>query len=405
MAAESRVRDLIKVGIWFDRPVEYSGGLNYIRNLLHAIHIANRNRIRVYLFVGSQIDEKLVSDLSRLAQVVRTPVLDRYSPWWFLDRFLVKFMASHRLVARELQKRGIAVLSHAAHVSHLGPGFRIIAWYPDFQFLHLPEMFPGLDVNEEIGRIRGSAARADAIVVSSHAALADFESIAPAECLKRTRVLQFVSQPAHESALTDISDEVKRRYSIEGRYFHLPNQFWQHKNHWVVAKALSELKRQGVEIKVICTGNLVDYRLPKSTYVEALRSYVSDQGLEQNLVILGLIPYSDALQLMRGSVAVINPSRFEGWSSTVEEAKSMGKKLIVSDIPVHREQNPTGALFFAPDDVAALSALLLDLWTRREDDDAGAANAARAALVDRTLAFGENYIELLEELVSIAKRS
>ena len=30
---------------------------------------------------------------------------------------------------------------------------------------------------------------------------------------------------------------------------------------------------------------------------------------------------------MYHSVSLINPSKFEGWSSSVEQAKSMGKKL------------------------------------------------------------------------------
>ena len=58
------------------------------------------------------------------------------------------------------------------------------------------------------------------------------------------------------------------------------------------------------------------------------------------------MPYSDVIALMRYSVAVINPSLFEGWSTTVEEAKSLGKSILLSDIPVHREQSPVRGHFF-----------------------------------------------------------
>ena len=40
------------------------------------------------------------------------------------------------------------------------------------------------------------------------------------------------------------------------------------------------------------------------------------------------------------SVAVINPSEFEGRSSTVEQAKSLGKQVILSNIKIHKEQKP-----------------------------------------------------------------
>ncbi len=38
------------------------------------------------------------------------------------------------------------------------------------------------------------------------------------------------------------------------------------------------------------------------------------------------------------STALINPSQFEGWSTTVEEAKSLGVKMLLSDLEVHKEQ-------------------------------------------------------------------
>jgi glycosyltransferase involved in cell wall biosynthesis len=58
---------------------------------------------------------------------------------------------------------------------------------------------------------------------------------------------------------------------------------------------------------------------------------------------------------MHHAVAFINPSRFEGWSTSVEEAKSMGKQIVLSDIPVHREQAPSRGFFFADNDPRALA--------------------------------------------------
>jgi hypothetical protein len=33
---------------------------------------------------------------------------------------------------------------------------------------------------------------------------------------------------------------------------------------------------------------------------------------------------------------------------TVEETKSIGKTIVLSDIPIHREQAPASALYFDP---------------------------------------------------------
>jgi glycosyltransferase involved in cell wall biosynthesis len=68
-----------------------------------------------------------------------------------------------------------------------------------------------------------------------------------------------------------------------------------------------------------------------------------------------MIPLSHVYALLRASTAVINPSRSEGWSTTVEEAKSFGVPLILSDIAVHREQTGGAARYFGTDDPVALA--------------------------------------------------
>jgi glycosyltransferase involved in cell wall biosynthesis len=68
-----------------------------------------------------------------------------------------------------------------------------------------------------------------------------------------------------------------------------------------------------------------------------------------------MIPYDDVQALMLSAAALINPSRFEGWSTTVEEAKSLGVEMLLSDINVHREQAEQNALFFEQDKPAQLA--------------------------------------------------
>ena len=50
------------------------------------------------------------------------------------------------------------------------------------------------------------------------------------------------------------------------------------------------------------------------------------------------LPYAELLVLMQGARALINPSRFEGWSTSVEEARTLGVPMLLSSIAVHREQ-------------------------------------------------------------------
>ena len=65
---------------------------------------------------------------------------------------------------------------------------------------------------------------------------------------------------------------------------------------------------------------------------------------------------------MRASAVIIQPSRFEGWSTSVQDAKALGRPLICSDISVHREQAPEAKGFFSPDDSQELADLLSAFW-------------------------------------------
>jgi glycosyltransferase involved in cell wall biosynthesis len=146
-------------------------------------------------------------------------------------------------------------------------------------------------------------------------------------------------------------------YKLPEQFFYLPNQFWKHKNHRVVIEALHLLKQQGQEIVVAATGKQDDYR--HRDHYEMLRSLVESYGLQDNFRLLGMVPRQHVFALMRTCAALVNPSLFEGWSSTVEEAKSLGVPMLLSNLGVHLEQAEGTAHFFDPHVPEQLAALMI----------------------------------------------
>jgi glycosyltransferase involved in cell wall biosynthesis len=104
---------------------------------------------------------------------------------------------------------------------------------------------------------------------------------------------------------------------------------------------------------------------------------------------------------MYHSLALINPSLFEGWSSTVEEAKSLGKMILLSDIPVHREQNPQRSLFFGCNDPRELADALIQVQKRYDPgEEHKAKEQARAVLPMRRDEFYRTYEQIVLEIIS-----
>jgi glycosyltransferase involved in cell wall biosynthesis len=273
-----------------------------------------------------------------------------------------------------------------------------LVWITDFQHLHLPDMFTRQEVDKRNKGYLMMAERADRVVLSSRSVQADFENFAP--CMAdKARVLPFVAQLPADIFVND-SRWVCDYYHLPERYFFLPNQFWKHKNHQVVIQALSILQSRSPDIKVVCTGNTHDYRTP--SYFPELLATISQLGVRDSLILLGMVPHNHVFQLIRQSLAVIQPSLFEGWSTTVEETKSIGKHMILSDIGVHREQAPQQALFFDPRNPQALADCLKKMFNETQPGPNVELEAlAREQLPQRTIDFGMKFVEIVREVVPV----
>ncbi|MDD2921514.1 MAG: glycosyltransferase family 1 protein [Anaerolineales bacterium] len=233
-----------------------------------------------------------------------------------------------------------------------------ITWIPDFQHAHMPDSFSASEVASRNYIFQSAARKAHAVILSSESAYADFKKLFP-ESADKVRVLRFASHISETIFTTNPSDVIKK-YALPDKFYYLPNQFWKHKNHQVVLDALEICLKEIPEMRVVCTGNLYENRDP--TYPSRLLAEISSKRLRDHFIVLGLIDRSDVYALMRYCLSVIQPSLFEGWSTTVEEAKLLGKPILLSNIAVHLEQAPPHARYFDPLDARQLADLMTAQW-------------------------------------------
>lgn len=237
---------------------------------------------------------------------------------------------------------------------------KTIGWVPDFQHLRLPEFFPASELQRRDETIQRLAEKATLVMLSSQAARDDFAAFAPAQ-VGKARVVPFPSLLAFEPPAGDPTVS-REKFKLPERFALVANQFWAHKNHALVVRALAQLNGSGLDIPVVMTGLPADQRDPLNKNFSSLLQEIASAGLHKQIIILGLVPHSDLINLMRTATLIIQPSRFEGWSTVVQDAKALGRPVLCSDIPVHREQAPGAVGFFACDDAAALAGLLSAHW-------------------------------------------
>lgn len=366
----------------------WQGGFNYQLNLCRALVTHAADQIEVVAFFG---EDAMAGDVEAFAADSRMEVIRH--PAFSLAGHSVRLL---RAVLLGLDKEAAAAFSAAridvvfesAHFYGRGLQPAAIAWFPDFQHRRLAHLFSRLAWwRREIGfRMQLRCGRT--ILVSSEDARSDCERYYP-QSQGAVQVLRFPAVVAAEDMAVD-PVEVKKQYGLPEQFIYLPNQFWRHKNHAIVVEALGILRRRGISVSVVASGNTADPRDPALYRTLLARSEELD--VSPLFRVLGVVPRAHVFALMRSCTVFLNPSMCEGWSSGVEEAKLFGVPMILSDLAVHREQAGLLGQYFAPDDAHALAELLAA--TMHEASMAPILRVPVFDVIERTKAYADAFVSI-----------
>jgi glycosyltransferase involved in cell wall biosynthesis len=371
----------------------WSGGVLYIQNLVRAISLLppeDRKHIRLSLAV-----EKANLKLAE-------PVQDRVDRVYVDGLFENSYLKICKLLAAYAPFIPLNLLNPRSHdfiyphCARTRAPYKWAGWIPDFQHHHLPHLFSQEEKARRNADAKKLADAAPLIVLSSQMAQSDFCHLYP-YASDRSTVMHFASSVEPDWFEFD-PQKIQVKYDLPNKFFLVSNQFWEHKDHTVIVQALTILKGRNISPTVVCTGSLTDYRNPQ--YFKQLLSSIEELGLQQNMKILGLIPRIDQIQLMRRCVAVIQPSLFEGWSTVVEDARALGKPILVSDFPVHLEQNPPNSYFFERQNAEELAELMSKSISNLEPGPhTQLENLAKQENQEKVIAYGRRFLELVSSIV------
>jgi hypothetical protein len=275
-----------------------------------------------------------------------------------------------------------------------------IGWIPDFQHRRLPQYFSEDQRAQRDAHFELLLQSCDAMMFSSDAVLADFRELYPGFG-GGSATVHFASSLAWQpDALATDPTPVITKYRLPQAFALVVNQFWRHKNHRVVVEAVAQARAKNPDVHVVMVGMLSDSRDITNAHLSEIVRRLSTEKLFANISVLGEVPFEDLLSLLRCASLVIQPSEFEGWSTTVQDAIALGKPLACSDIATHREQAPDAA-FFKVDDAAALASHLARReWANGSWQGAEAEARSLEAERERGCKWGARLSELAREVVA-----
>jgi len=186
----------------------------------------------------------------------------------------------------------------------------------------------------------------------------------------RIKVLPYL--PASYLAV-DVSERERQRvreaYRLPGRYIFYPAQFWPHKNHINIVRAVGLLKQQyQLTIPMVFAGwHSGDIREQVFRDVMDLAARL---GLQDNLQYLGYVADEDMSALYAEAAALVMPTFFGPTNIPVLEAWAYGCPVLTSAIRGIREQVQDAAMLVDPRSSEAIADGIYQLWTdeRRRAD-------------------------------------
>ncbi len=223
----------------------------------------------------------------------------------------------------------------------------------DFQHKRLPHFF------SEAERVRRDAdfarmlCTADTLIVNAKDVQDDIQRFFPHSAAK-VFALPFSPAPDSDWFEQDVG-AVMAAYGLQKPYFIICNQFWKHKDHDTAFTAFAAMAQRYPSLALVCTGSTHDFRYPDH-FAELMRK-AETHGVSTRIHALGLIPKRDQIALVRGAIALIQPTLFEGGpgGGAVYDAVSLGVTSIVSDIAVNREIQEITVRYFAHGNAGSLT--------------------------------------------------
>lgn len=382
----------IRVAFFLNLNEEWLGGVNYFKNLFLVITENKSLNIEPVIFIPSKTKCELLNGFPKI-EIIKTEALKRGTFLWLVNKLSSKIFSYDCYLDYLLSKYNVDVISHISGVINIS-GIPKIAWIPDFQHHYLPDFFSAVESKNLDKNFLNLAKFSECVILSSYNAKKDFLNFCSTYDYK-AKVLQFVVPFTRKEYSRE---DLVKKYKIKEDFFYIPNQFWKHKNHKVVLEALKILKENGEDnVQVLCSGNTQDYR--NVEYFNDIITYMNNNNLQNQFIILGRIPYDDVQALILECKALINPSLFEGWNTMVEEAKSLGKRIILSDLPVHKEQNPEGGIYFDRNNPNQLAQVMRHVLSENDDKVRMTVENIENSLARRKKNMANKYREILEFVI------
>jgi glycosyltransferase involved in cell wall biosynthesis len=333
-----------------------TGNCTYYRNLI--IETARLDSTNDYFIFATNPNHSFYRRLEEHQNFKIVPITG--SPAWFRVFFSL---------ARATFKTRIDVL----HIQYFAPLIyrgRLINTVHDLAAFHFPEYFSRFERLLFKRFLPPSSRKADKILTASEVSKRDLITMLNISEEKIKVSSCGVSEAFTGSVTEESVQEVRHRYSLEGKVLLYVGRIDPRKNLVRLIQAYSLLRSRGnMKHKLVIAGKV--YLRPRD-----LQKTLRQSPYANDIVFCGYVPYEHLPSLYRTADVFVYTSEYEGFGLPPLEAMAAGVPVVASDIGIFREILSDAAVLVNPRDVESIAGgidrILRDETFRRKLIDLGA---------------------------------
>jgi glycosyltransferase involved in cell wall biosynthesis len=171
--------------------------------------------------------------------------------------------------------------------------------------------------------------------------------------VEKIHVLPYVAPPYvfYQSP----SEDFDQTYRLPAKYIFYPAQFWEHKNHTNLLKAVHLLKSRIPDLRLVLIGG-------KKNAYESTKALVIELRLEDHVRFLDYVPDRDLPEFYRRATAMVMPTFFGPTNILPLEAFALDCPCAVSNIYGMPDQVGDAALLIDPSNPESIADAIERLW-------------------------------------------
>jgi len=244
---------------------------------------------------------------------------------------------------------------------------KYVATIHDLIFIHTPQYYHWIDRKIYNFKFRRTCQCADKVIAVSEYTKQEIIRYYHTPEDKIDVVYQGCDPVFAQDIDKDKLGKVKEKYQLPDKFVLYVGSIEERKNLMLVAKAMSHISKEEAETNDLLEGRIHIVAVGRRTpYVDKIRTYLQQQGIEQLFHFYHQVPYEDLPSFYKLASTFAYPSRIEGFGIPLLEAITSGVPAIGCTGSCLEEAGGPDSIYVAPDDEQAMADAILRTCNDKE---------------------------------------